>query len=74
MLETMMSIQGELARRYRFRSWKDVVLFIVLCILYAIADNLMEKYVPAISEKVRRVILFIIFLIICLVALFAIGD
>ncbi len=74
MLNDMILAQQDLARRIRFRSWKDVVLFIVMCVLYAIADNLMEKYVPAISEKNRRVILFIVFLVICLVVLFAIGD
>ena len=74
MLNRMQVLQGELARRIHFRSWKDVILFVVLCVLYAIADSLMEKYVPAVGEKTRRVILFIIFLISCVAAIFMIGD
>jgi hypothetical protein len=61
-------------RRIRIRSWKDVVVIVVIGVLYALLDMVGQKYFPQISQKTRRRILYILLIIVCVILLFAVGE
>lgn len=66
----------ELSRivRVRIRSWKDVVLIIVASVLYGVGEYLMQRFIPEMSDKTRRLLLTIGMVILIVIGLFIIGD
>ena len=54
-------------RRIRIRSWKDLVLIGIAFGIYIGTNLLLDKMFPMMSEKRKKVILFLITLIVCIV-------
>lgn len=56
-------------RRIRIRSWKDLVIIGVAIVINIVVNQLLDKMFPMMSEKLKKVILFLITLIVCVVGL-----
>ncbi len=56
-------------RRIRIRSWKDLVIIGVAIVINIVVNQLLDKMFPMMSEKLKKVILFLITLIVCIVGL-----
>lgn len=56
-------------RRIRIRSWKDLVIIGVAIVINIVVNQLLDKMFPTMSEKLKKVILFLITLIVCIVGL-----
>lgn len=69
-------IPDMLARRHRvrFRSWKDGVLFIVVLLLWAIADAALNKIAPNMDKTTRSRIVTIICIVVLFVGIFLVGN
>lgn len=67
-------LQLELARRIRFRSWKDVVVFIAMCLFYVLLTWAAKKLFPNLSEKVTNSVIAVIMVILTVILLIAVGD
>ncbi len=63
----------EMARRVRFRSWKDVLVFVLMIPIYILLTWGVKKLFPNLPEKAANVIIFIIMVILTVVLLFAVG-
>lgn len=56
-------------RRIYIPSWKDLVIIGVAIVINIVVNQLLDKMFPMMSEKLKKVILFLITLIVCIVGL-----
>ncbi|MBR3679920.1 MAG: hypothetical protein IKL87_06930 [Oscillospiraceae bacterium] len=61
-------------RRIRIRSWKDLVIIGVAIVINIVVNQLLDKMFPMMSEKLKKVILFLITLIVCIVGLAVVAS
>ncbi len=54
-------------RRIYIPSWKDMVIIGVAIVVDIVMNRLLDKMFPMMSEKLKKVILFLINLIVCIV-------
>ena len=54
-------------RRIYLPSWKDLVVISVALVVDIVMNRLLDKMFPMMSEKRKKVILFLINLIVCIV-------
>ena len=59
--------------RVRIRSWKDIVLIIVIGLLYAGLSELLKRKV-GLDEKKAQTVAAIIAVVIAIIGVFAVGD
>lgn len=59
----------ELARRVRIRSGQDLVLYIVIAVLVLIGEFLMKRFFPNMSQSIRRMIVVLAVVVICIIGL-----
>lgn len=62
----------ELARRIRIRSWKDVVIILVMIPIVIVLQWVVKKLFPDLQERTVDIIVRIAGVIICVILLFAI--
>ncbi len=70
----MLTIYGNIARRVRIRSWKDLVLIFGTAVLVLVLQFLLKKFLPNIPDKAVSAISYGIGFVIIIAGIFIVGD
>ncbi|MBQ7004472.1 MAG: hypothetical protein IJN11_00375 [Oscillospiraceae bacterium] len=70
----MLTIYENMARRFRIRSWKDLVLILGVAVLVLVIQYLLKHFLPNLSDKTVSVISYGIGFVIIIAGIFIVGD